>query len=208
MATIRNYMIFVTATVLAASAGVVAGLTAVQQPTPTATTPTTPSTTPTTPTTPVTPPVSTSPGSGTFTNSAGPCPSEKSNPANGFPDPVNAYRQSIGLPQLKATLPNSYADSRINDMLQNNYVGLVNTKGQDISTQLASNGVKFNSAAMLVWKGCLNGDYRTAINDLLQNPTTAASLNYSGWTGFTFEAKFANPSTKQTVDMFVIIFVN
>jgi hypothetical protein len=131
-----------------------------------------------------------------------------------FLNDFNAYRTANGLPTLTqptvdqtgsvgyftttgATVFN-VAQGRLDDMNSNHYIGVVNSRGLDISQELTADHIPFTSAAMIVFKGCLSGNPLT-YNDALQawaaNPTTAAALNNPNWTDVSYQLDFVG--TKQ-----------
>jgi hypothetical protein len=122
---------------------------------------------------------------------------------NGFlPLLINTTRTSMGLPFVKDqnnTTLNSIAQSRITDMVTFNYVGVVNSSGDDISTQLQSLDIPFFVSGMLVFKGCLGAtpDNQVAVNDWLAKPDTAAIIAYPNWTsiGFAETSVTTTPAT-------------
>src|SRR5713226_7292920 len=74
-----------------------------------------------------------------------PCP--VGGPVNGFvPTILDNYRKSKGLSNGTGFTFNSaglknIGQSRVTDMANNNYVGVINSQGQDIPTELAAKGV-------------------------------------------------------------------
>jgi uncharacterized protein YkwD len=183
MATIRNVFIFVTSLAIAGASGVVAGLTAVQQKAPTTSAVTT-ATVSTVPTNPVQPPPSGSSGAVT-TNPDDGCPVGGPVAGSFLPTLINNYRTSKGLSSLPYdfTKLGGIAQSRVTDMVNNNYVGVINSKGQDITTEMSADKVPFSNAALIVFKGCLGNpaSNNVSLNAWLANPTTAAALNNPNW---------------------------
>jgi hypothetical protein len=109
------------------------------------------------------------------------------------------YRTSIGIP-VANNVPSlaGTAQARLTDMVTNNYVGPINSQGQDITTELASKGVSFTSAGLLIYKGCLGNpaDQNNAIVAWLADPSSAALLNNPNWNDCDVATTFVilNPS--------------
>jgi uncharacterized protein YkwD len=80
------------------------------------------------------------------------------------------------------------AAARLGDMLARHYVGVINSRGQDIATELNARHVPFSSAAIIVFKGCLGdpADNHRAIEAWKGDPSTRAVLNNPTWYDFGF----------------------
>jgi uncharacterized protein YkwD len=126
---------------------------------------------------------------------------------------INNYRYNNG---LRVLTPNSaglggIAAQRLNDMITYDYAGLINSAGQDISTQLAANRVPFKAAGFLVFKGCLGSpsSLDVAIADWLADPTSASILNNPNWTEFDSAQTFVqtNTTTKGVATGYYLITV-
>jgi hypothetical protein len=220
MATIRNYFIIVTTLAVAGAAGVMSGLTASLPP---VTTSAITTTTTTTTTTSPAPPPSNSFGGVATTNPDTGC-SLAGNPISfgfrfsndpaSFATAFNFYRSNVGLstlnqpppePGCNSTLCSIYvsktggffnlAGSRLADMIQNNYVGVVNTSGQDIATEMAADGIPFKNAGLIVFQGCLFGVpvvYDNAIDAWLANPASSVVMQNPNWTDYQYAIQAVN----------------